>query len=584
MSERVLDGPKLGPEGPSPKPGLHKVEAQEETIARFEAALAEPGVTSEQPQQSPQPSVVESAEPAEVSPFKVVDKRNVESQAWSAENSYSAPAQNSETAQAELDKVLAAVEDKVVADPSEAAPESEVAPVVEAAVSPKAIEVSKSPEVTPKQARKTNQHHDFHKERPAGPIVRDARNRPQYVTGGFARNEDYDKQRGVNDPRSADKHYDEVNGLSEVQSATPERPSYETMDTDQLIFAYAKAEMIGDKYVTDEIRDVYTTAMEEAYTKPGSPITYEEHQEALARFDRLTNAAIQYEKAKDPEQATRIDAVLGHTKSESPESEGLESQELTDDDKRALLNGEMVFPEGKFVDSEGNVFFDVMLPDGSVERMEKGQLTFEADEVEAAEAEAEKKKSFSERLKGTWEKSKRGIKNAFSNAWWGAGARWTTFVDKVVVSRHVTEGMTDEEANKQREKNRRNNMLGLAAAGLVLGTAAVTAGVTHMVDSLSDVDPSTLPPVSGGDIPSHVHHAVEAIAPAPNPNFNIQSGEGGYELFGNLNIDASKWNDNAQTLLDRFPQDFYRMPGGGIGIAHQGLLSPDAQTFINGLK
>ena len=396
-------------------------------------------------------------------------------------------------------------------------------------------------------------HHDYHAERPSGPIDRDSSSKPY-----------------------------------EAQPSTPERPAYETMDTDQLIFAYAKAEIAGDTQVSDEIRNVYTTAMEEAYTKPGSPISYEEHMASLSRFDQLADAAIAYEKIKNG-----IDVNV----EAEPKTEQLEEVEITEADRTAFLNGEMVFPQAKFVDNEGSVSFDVLLDDGTVKRIKAEELTFEAEEnasdstseeasTETEAVEGKEKLSFSERVKATWEKGKRGIKNAFSGAYWGT--KWTMIGDRIV--NRGTEGMTEEEADKKREKNRRDNMLGLAAVGLVLGTAAVTAGITHLIDSANSVDPSTLPHGGhdyAGHVAGHAHHVAEAAAPAPtpeapDPRLDVHPGEGGYELFGDVGLDTSKWNQHAQELLNRWPQNFYVRDEGGIGL-YDKPLPIDAQTFIKGL-
>jgi hypothetical protein len=538
------------PEGPKPGPGLHKVESQDETIARLEAELAKPAVVAEQP----------SAEPA----FTFVDKRNAASQAWSKE-------MKDEDAQAKLDAQLNAVEatnvaetpfvEEVVSVPAPAVTEAAVAPATTAEVT--TVEASDVPTVeevaTPTRGKLT--HHDYHTQRPAdGSVYRTNKNFQRAAGGtepvGIAKNgrEEYDKQIGVNDPNRANKHYDEVNGLNEAQPATPERPSYETMDTDQLIFAYAKAEMIGDKHVTDDIRNVYTTAMEEAYTKPGSPITYEEHQEALDRFDRLTDAAIEYEKAKDPEHSALVDAA--------------------------------------------------------VER-------------------ANKEPSIGDKLKKWWGKNKESIKNVFKPTYWAE--RWTNAIAPKIgetASKILNLGINEEtDSDEEKDRKRKRNRVIFIAGGASVAVAAIAtsygvgfavgSGGHHAAEAANAGIGSGHGGAGGNTLSAHDQAVANALTPhrapaiseqldqhrqmadiaqnaanapaieAPNvndPGFNISNGEGGLELFSSLNIDPSKWAAHANDLVTKFPQDFYNMPGGGVGISHQGQLSLEARNAIEALR
>lgn len=556
MSERA-------PEGPKPGPGLRKVESQADIIARLEADLAEPVEAAGQPSS---PSGAESidvpAQSAEESPFHFVDKRNNASQAWSKE-------MKDQDAQAELDAQLNTVESMDVAeDPFTAEEASNSIPAVaETAITPAANEALDVPEAEAPPKRPQSTHHDYHTQRPAdGSVYRTSKNFQRAPGGtepvGIAKNgrEEYDKQIGANDPTAADKHYDEVNGLNEVQPATPERPTYETMDTDQLIFAYAKAEMIGDKHVTDDIRNVYAEAMEKAYTEPGSPISYDEHMEALARFDRMADAAIEYEKAKDPEHSELVDAA--------------------------------------------------------VER-------------------ANKEPTIGDKLKKWWGNHSESILNKFRPSYWAE--RWENAAKPALekgYDKMLNVGVKPEDDPEEVERKRKRNRVVMIAGGAAVAIAAIAgpafgigfavgggghhaaeaanaAGGGHgtgIGDTLSTHDQSVanaLNPQHGhGDISQYQNmHGVagqgggQEVAPlvpvAPTVEgpsasdlaaLNVSHNEGGILLFDKLHIDPGKWASNAERLLREHGNDFYRMPSGGIGLSHSGLLSSETQADLLSLK
>jgi len=70
------------------------------------------------------------------------------------------------------------------------------------------------------------------------------------------------------------------------------------------------------------------------------------------------------------------------------------------------------------------------------------------------------------------------------------------------------------------------------------------------------------------------------IAPTFDPNFVIDSGEGGIHFFQDLGLTESNWYEVQNELLQNYPNDFYSMGDGNVGLAHPGQLSLEAQQFI----
>lgn len=68
--------------------------------------------------------------------------------------------------------------------------------------------------------------------------------------------------------------------------------------------------------------------------------------------------------------------------------------------------------------------------------------------------------------------------------------------------------------------------------------------------------------------------------PTFDPNFAISSGEGGIHFFQDLGLTESNWYEVQNELLQNYPNDFYSMGDGNVGLAHPGQLSLEAQQFI----
>lgn len=91
-------------------------------------------------------------------------------------------------------------------------------------------------------------------------------------------------------------------------------------------------------------------------------------------------------------------------------------------------------------------------------------------------------------------------------------------------------------------------------------------------------DQETTPPNNGVRwTPEDLNGEVKISDPIPQ-------GGGGEQLFKGLGVDISKWYNNEDTLLQLFPDEFYRMNDGHVGIAKPGPLSQEAQDFITSLQ
>jgi hypothetical protein len=485
------------------------VEVSDADMAALEASFAAPAAV--------EPGVLESQQ-AEKPAIHFVDKRNAESQAWSKESRKAADVKTAEVP----------AQDAVATD-------AEVTPneIAEVAI--------------PKRGEHT--HHDYHAQRPADGSIYRAGKTYQRASGGaeptgFVKNgqEEYVLQNGAHDSNRAQKHYDEVMGTNEVAPATPERPSYETMDTDQLIFAYAKAEMIGDKHVTDDIRDVYTTAMEEAYTKPGSPITLEEHEEALARFDRMADAAIEYEKAKDPEHSALVDAAVERANREPSVGEKL----------KKFWNKSKEFAKGFYrpgLFTEMWVRADQKLKDGKSWALNYGIKPEDDDN----EIERKRKRNRRFIVAGAAALGVAALGGSFALGF-AAGSG----------GHHVAEAV-----NAGGGGNR------LSAHDQAIANALTPHGA----------------PAVGGQLDQHrqIADIAQNAAPAPSvetfsitdPGFNVRPDEGGQELFRNLHIDPAKWNQVKDDLLSKFgPHDVYDMGNGRVGLEDT-TFSDAFKQYIN---
>lgn len=235
------------------------------------------------------------------------------------------------------------------------------------------------------------------------------------------------------------------------------------------------------------------------------------------------------------------------------------------------------------------------------------QLTVQAAGVEFKQEFEAPKRSFFERAGRFFKK--------FAADWQEFGGtaalqdRWNSATDWLF-NRHITPDMTPEQIQEQKEKNRRNNMIGTAAV-FIGGAAAI--GLSIWAGS------SVHEHLAGGDIPnlgsgggesaasvtdalspngSHTPDTPEALplmsspetgATEPiaeaiqNPAYEIPDGGTGLGLFERLGLSGDMWNAHAQELVQKFPNEFYN-EGGDVRLMNSGWLSEDARRFIESLK
>lgn len=226
-------------------------------------------------------------------------------------------------------------------------------------------------------------------------------------------------------------------------------------------------------------------------------------------------------------------------------------------------------------------------------RVEEERLAAEA----AAAAESDKK--FTERVKNWFQKEGKKLQEFGGKAYMGslfeAGARGVkTGVNRMLEWR-IKEDMTPEEKDKIRKQNRYGALIFTGAtAALTIGLLAANGMSNDGGPGVEDlpaptptetIDPGLkdiLNPSSEASLDSPDLVAAESIV--PNEAFNITDGGGGEQLFNDLGIDTAKWYANENSLLANFPNDFYRMDSGHVGIAQPGYLSQGAQDAINALK
>jgi hypothetical protein len=211
-----------------------------------------------------------------------------------------------------------------------------------------------------------------------------------------------------------------------------------------------------------------------------------------------------------------------------------------------------------------------------------------------------------------------------------------------LTSYHVNENeMTPEEIHKQRNINRRNNLIGGAA--LLIGAAVAAKVGFDFAPGASENLPSSMGTIDMGDV--EIGHADGTVADGPefvpqlpeaaenadtvpmlpsltedlnavtlpeighadggadfvpsiptptegfdalninvdNPVYNIPSGGEGLDLFRDLGLTDSKWYEHANELQSLYPNSFY-LENGDVRIMNQGLLPLDVRQTIESFK
>lgn len=461
--------------------------------------------------------------------------------------------------------------------------------------------------------------------RPSEGVIRDGENYRNVQAGTFASEQAYEDQKGT-----TQAYYDQLGGIGNQAEYDPH---YEEMGVMQLAKEAAKARKIGDIAEEAAIREALDTRLtidamnDDKETPEAAQARYEAE---VTRYDALVDKlSSDREKAVPaPESPTATPDAEVHEVTEeadaqeasevsetSEESETLEAEEALEESESSeavFFNGEKVTLGEPFTSPDGKSrVYQATKEDGTVEWVSDTQLTRSSaesasesesndDSVEEEQKVERNERSALEKMKGFFKKELRQLQEFGGLVYFGhLIERSRKGIRSVTLDAGITEDMPEDEVEKKRQRNRRNVMIGVGVLGVVgLGSIIATGvqndwfgggapdmtggGATGDGEPVSDklkgvLDGSTptdyeLPPVT-----------IEAI-PAPSVEFNIADGLSGLKLFDNLGIDSDTWYANQDTLLAKFPSEFYRMLDGNVGIAHPGWLSTGAQNFINELK
>lgn len=218
------------------------------------------------------------------------------------------------------------------------------------------------------------------------------------------------------------------------------------------------------------------------------------------------------------------------------------------------------------------------------------------DEKSAEKAQEEVSRR--ERLK-KWFNKKDGLREKLGVSYWAA--KWQAYeTEKSVKDRVLDIGVEDSMSEEEKEKKRRRNRTVAIVGASVLAVGAVTAAIglgVHVANNIVDNETAQAAhetvgvrhmasfPVEVGDAAASADAApTTPEIPIPPEAFTVPSGGGGEQLLSSLQIDPSKWYGIENTLLDQFPDDFYRMADGHVGIARPGILPQGAQDIISSLR
>lgn len=251
-------------------------------------------------------------------------------------------------------------------------------------------------------------------------------------------------------------------------------------------------------------------------------------------------------------------------------------------------------------DENGYEYVEIELADGRKMNVLTKDVLFDGEK---------EKLSLRERAKKLWKKIAPGQKLALGYAW--LGAQWTVRGHKfgeATIQRDVTEEMSPEEKAEQEKKNRRELVAGRVAGGVLAATAigvglyfgihaiehavegannagAGTGGMdTHIQDTLQKEAAERAKEAAEAAAAAKAQSAAEAAQHAAE--FNVTPGEGGIQLLQSLKFDnpADTWAANQDALLNNFPNELYRMPNGGVGIAEPGTLSEGLRNAIDAIR
>lgn len=226
------------------------------------------------------------------------------------------------------------------------------------------------------------------------------------------------------------------------------------------------------------------------------------------------------------------------------------------------------------------------------------------EEAERAERQAEEAKAEAESREKAKKWYQKAGRDMFTPTYWAA--KWTTNLTKLRESGEITSTMPIEEKEKILSRKRRNKILavaaGAAAAGLgafllykgLDGSSTSEVGAVDLGD-LNVPDGSVESPATNElnmsdlydntvEVPEKPEASEAAIEFQPDVGYDVPKGSGGESLFSRLGIDGREWYDIQFDLLDKFPDSFYRMDDGNVGISQPGMLPQEVQEYINSLR
>lgn len=460
-------------------------------------------------------------------------------------------------------------------------------------------------------------YQQYLEQRPADGIIRDGETYRNAQTGTFANAEAYDAQ------QKADTRLDILENQGEYEA-----PKYEDMSRMELVREMARAQELGDKAAVDQIK----AAVEELYAmeivnegddSETPEAAQDRYFEELQRFDKLVAQYGARRAAKEGPAGGVTDQLVqeindgqapggevaadesaeatAETSAVSPTELGQVKRTSVTESIRNLASKISERGKAKVGDDavEGSA-----TPEGDAtveggEELEGEEGTEAAGAAEQAEA-SEEKLSRVERAKKWFKDRGESLRKYGGTAYWAAKWEMAKVDGKdKILNRGVTEAMSDNEKERIRRRNRIAVIAGASAlavgAAVALGVAIgemaggqdAAMGAGDLVNSTPDVaatiEPTSLPSAEvSPDINTDVLWPSETEI--NEAAFDIPKGQGGEALFENAGLEPAEWYQHENTLLEKFPDDFYRMPDGHVGIARPGMLSEGAQTFISSLR
>lgn len=333
-------------------------------------------------------------------------------------------------------------------------------------------------------------------------------------------------------------------------------------------------------------------------------------EEKKASFEALIN---KYEDDGADSRAISYIVETTYNRVADPDGAPIEGTAFRDGKKVDIVN---------FVETpDGTKAYKVKNEDGSIEIVYDSAVEFKRDYA-APEVEELSK---SEKMKNWFGAQRKKLQEFGGSAY--IGEKWNAF-GNWLTSRHITEGMSEQEIEAQKQKNRRHNAMGAGAlvlAGAMVAGVSIFAGI-NAHEQLAQAgtagggtgtegwghgpllpgaspstevhtnDPSQLFPLkaegvkelpldTGGNGGPQI---IESVPPGADLGINNSAYDvphnGTLEgVFKGVGIDKSKLYDNLQSLADRFPGDLKRV-GSDVQIRQSGLLSTELRQAIEELR